>query len=145
MPAQVQNKLPHDKQYLSCLMTKPTKWQPSEDSDQPGQSPSLIRIFTEHSFESSLGAHAILLVLSWSGSNIVWNTHLGWLYLWKAWKKEVSVVAGNLLFMKLNELHVMFICLNSRVVRTVWLSANTGLSRGQMERYCPCQPKVWSR
>ena len=66
---------------------------PSEDSDQPGHPPSLIRVFTvrmkkawvlsyplsasEDSdqtgrlpgwSESSLGAHAILLVLSWGGS-----------------------------------------------------------------------------
>ena len=34
---------------MSRLMTKPTKWhvcQPSEDSDQPGHPPSLIRVFT---------------------------------------------------------------------------------------------------
>ena len=31
---------------LSHLMTKPTKWRaPSEDSDQPGHPPSLIRVF----------------------------------------------------------------------------------------------------
>ena len=31
---------------MSCLMTKPTKWRaPSEDSDQPGHLPSLIRVF----------------------------------------------------------------------------------------------------
>ena len=47
---------------------------PSEDSDQPGHPPSLIRVFAVHSMgcpgwsESSLGAH-ILLVLSWGGSN----------------------------------------------------------------------------
>ena len=77
-----------------------TSWQnqqndcaPSEDSDQPGHPPSLIRDFAVRSIgslgpklsscgqrrlirsggcagwsESSLGAHAILLVLSWSGS-----------------------------------------------------------------------------
>ena len=69
---------------------------PSEDSDQSGHPPSLIRVFVLHSkdsrgpkaslnvqrrlwsdwvgcpgwSESSLGAHAILLVLSWGGSYI---------------------------------------------------------------------------
>ena len=67
---------------------------PSKDSDQPGHPPSLIRVFTVHSVgscgpkvsscrqqktlirlgrcpdwsESLLGAHAILLVLSWGSS-----------------------------------------------------------------------------
>ena len=77
-----------------------TAWQknkmicaPSEDSDQPGHPPSLIRVFAVRSIgswgpnvsscgqprlirlcgrpgwsESSLGDHAILLVLSWGGS-----------------------------------------------------------------------------
>ena len=78
---------------MSHLMTKPTKW-PSKNSDQPGHPPSLIRVFAvplkkaripsypliaERRLirlggcpgwaESSLGAHAILLVLSWGGSN----------------------------------------------------------------------------
>ena len=58
---------------------------PSEDSDQHGHPPSLIRVFIcarriakDPSFlhadsedsESSLGAHAILLVLSWGGSHV---------------------------------------------------------------------------
>ena len=96
--------------HLSRLMIKPTKWHtfaPSEDSDQPGHLPSLIRVFAVRikkagvlSYplsaqrrlwsdwadaqadsktlirlggcpgwsESSLGAHVILLVLSWGGS-----------------------------------------------------------------------------
>ena len=99
------------------LMTKPTMWcAPSEDSDQPGHPPSLIRVFAVRikkawvlSYalsaqrrlwsdwadaqadlslrwahmpfrpvwsESSLGAHAILLVLSWGGS-LVSSTILG--------------------------------------------------------------------
>ena len=43
---------------------------PSEDSDQPGLSPSLIRVFAVHSgwSESSLCTKVILLVLSWGGS-----------------------------------------------------------------------------
>ena len=38
-----------------------THWAHSEDSDQTGRMPKLIWVF-------SLGAHAILLVLSWGGS-----------------------------------------------------------------------------
>ena len=71
-------------------------WAPNEDSDQPGHPPSLIRVFLcakygllrtqaffmwtaktliglgrcPSWFESSLGAHAILLVLSWGGSKL---------------------------------------------------------------------------
>ena len=41
-----------------------THWAQSEDSDQTGGKPSWS--------ESSLGAHAILLVLSWGGSNMFW-------------------------------------------------------------------------
>ena len=81
------NEPPHDKtNKMACV--------PSEDSDQPGHPPSLIRIFAVHmkkawvlSYQlsaqrrlwsdwadaqadlSSLGAHAILLVLSCRGSN----------------------------------------------------------------------------
>ena len=81
------NEPPHDK-------TNKIAGAPSEDSDQPGHPPSLIRVFavrmnkawvlsyplsaSEDSdqtgrcpgwSESSLGAHATLLVLSWGGSN----------------------------------------------------------------------------
>ena len=76
---------------------------PTEDSDQPGHPPSLIRVFAvawrklgslnthwAHSedsdqtgrmhpprlIESSLGAHAILLVLSWGGSCIKWHENV---------------------------------------------------------------------
>ena len=78
---------PHDKtNKMACA--------PSEDSDQPGHPPSLIRVFVVRLMgskgpklsscgqrrlirlggcpgwsESSLGAHAILLVLSWGGSH----------------------------------------------------------------------------
>ena len=76
---------------------------PSEDSDQPGHPPSLIRVFAVHSVggwgpnvssceqqrlirlggcpgwsESSLGAKVILLALSWGGSfhHVIWR-HFG--------------------------------------------------------------------
>ena len=77
---------------MSHLMTKPTKWL---YSDQPGHPSSLIRDIAVRSIgtwgpnvsscgqwrlirlggcpgwsESSLGAHAVLLVLSWGGSNV---------------------------------------------------------------------------
>ena len=76
---------PHDK-------TNKVACAPSEDSEQPGHPPSLIRVFAVGIkkewvlgcplsaqrrlrssgcpgwFESSLGAHATLLVLSWGGS-----------------------------------------------------------------------------
>ena len=38
--------------YLSCLMTKPIICAPSEDSDQPGHPPSLIRVFAVRSMGS---------------------------------------------------------------------------------------------
>ena len=87
-PAAVKiNGLPHDK-------TNKTACAPSEDSDQPGHLPSLIRVFTVRMLkawtcsypfvctvktliwlggcpswsESSLGAKVILLDLSWGGS-----------------------------------------------------------------------------
>ena len=80
---------PHDKTIkMACA--------PSENSDQPQHLPSLIRFFAVHMkkpwalsyslsaqrrlvrlggcpgwSESSLGAHAILLVLSWDGSQLI--------------------------------------------------------------------------
>ena len=85
---------PHDKtNKMACT--------PSEDSDQPGHQPSLIRVFAVHMkkawvlsyplsaqqrlirlgrlpgwSESSLGAHVSLLVLSWGGSfaDHAWNS-----------------------------------------------------------------------
>ena len=92
------NEPPHDKtNEMACA--------PSEDSDQPGHPPSLIIVFAVHMkkvwvlsysisaqrrliglgrspgwSESSLGAHAILLVLSWGGSNLyhglLWHNNL---------------------------------------------------------------------
>ena len=84
---------------------------PSEDSDQPGHSPRLIRVFTVcmnkawlHSYpmsaqwklirlggcpgwsKSSLGAHVILLILSWAGSNHLFRT----VNTWAASSKNVS-------------------------------------------------------
>ena len=78
---------PHDKiNKMACA--------PSEDSDQPGHPPSLIRVFAVrmkkagvHSYplsaqrrlislgesESWLGTHAIFLVLSWGGSYNEWK------------------------------------------------------------------------
>ena len=75
--------------HLSCLMTKPTKWlRPAKTQISLGicpvwsHPPSLIRVFAVRSMVSletkpsscgqrrlllSLGAHAILLVLSWCG------------------------------------------------------------------------------
>ena len=38
--------------YLSRDMTKPSKCAPSEDSDQPGHPPRLIRVFAVHSMGS---------------------------------------------------------------------------------------------
>ena len=65
---------------------------PSEDSDQPGHPPSLIRVFAVRMknawflsyplsgcpgwSEYSLGAHAILLVLSWGGSFICYCVYI---------------------------------------------------------------------
>ena len=90
---------------LSHLMTKPTKmaYVPSEDSDQPGHLPSLIRAFAVRMkkawvfsyplsaqrrlirlggcpgwSESLFGAHAILLVLSWGGPENNYRTTHTW-------------------------------------------------------------------
>ena len=49
---------PHDKtNTMSCA--------PSEDSDQPGHSPSLIRVFAD--------AHVIMLILSCGGSFVIFG------------------------------------------------------------------------
>ena len=82
--------------YMSCLMTKPTKWVcASIDSDQPDRSlhcpheetsgpklpikrtvKTLIRLGgCPGCSESLLGAHATLLVLSWDGSYPEVNLH----------------------------------------------------------------------
>ena len=90
----MRNELPHDKtNKMACA--------PSEDSDQPRHLPSLIRVFAVRlkkarilSYplsaqqrlwsdwaESSLGAHAILLVLSRCGSNVfklTWSSTALW-------------------------------------------------------------------
>ena len=78
-PYLLQNEPPHDK-------TNKMACEPSEDSDQPEHPPSLIRFFAVRMkkawvlsyvwggcpgwSESSLGAHAVLLVSSWNGSNL---------------------------------------------------------------------------
>ena len=88
---------------------------PIEDSDQSGHPPSLIRVFAVRSMgswglelsscgqrrliklgrcpvwsESSLGAHAILLVLSWGGTPYIVEK----LYDWYFWSK--TVISGRL-------------------------------------------------
>ena len=98
-------------EHLSRLMTNPTKWhmRPA-DSDQPGHPPSLIRVITvwmkkawflSYSLstqrrliwlggcpgwsESSLGAHASLLVLTRGGPFYV--------VMWQLWKCKRTIKA----------------------------------------------------
>ena len=71
---------------MNHLMTKPTKWSVHPSKTQSDQNYYLIRVFPEHSMgrlngcpgwsESSLGTHAILLVLSWGSSN--YSTQKPW-------------------------------------------------------------------
>ena len=95
------------KKYLSQHMTKPTKWhvRPAIKSDQPEHLPSLIRVFAVRMKKawllkfplsvqrrlirldgcpgrSSLGAHAILFVLSCAGSFLI----ASYLDLCKRWE-----------------------------------------------------------
>ena len=87
---------------------------PSEDSDQPGHPPSLIRVFAVHMkkalvltyplsaqrrlgwSESSLGRTIILLVLSWGGSCINARNLLFLFVLWVGW--DLSHVMRNPVF-----------------------------------------------
>ena len=65
------------KKNMSRSMTEPTKWRaPSEDSDQPGHPPSLIRVFTVHSKDSQ-GSKASScgqrrLWSDWANARLIW-------------------------------------------------------------------------
>ena len=115
--------------------TNTMAYAPSEDSDQPGHPPSLIGVFAvrmkkAHSgcpgwSESSLGAHAILLVFSRGGS-YCWKPHetnhvtgmteiWGGSYLCHTWYCHIF----NGCEKKPNSLHVLFL-LYSPTLTSEW-------------------------